>query len=351
MSDTLLAAKTTESGELCTEPQHSDKLAAFKRFVTEKMVAFFDNNDQISVGVFKALKQMEQRDDLPGWISGKEVSGAVELTHEVSQINVRLREAIAQNHGLQQKNERLERQAGAVPAYPADFDTLYAMFANMTVPPYQDVSGVREVLPGQPFLDVLFTRSGALALGVIKDSGLPEDAWLFDAAIPQLAVHGLAEIVPHPRYASRQFGTLNAHGKAFLSKLAQLRTSSVELLTPSEIRQRQLPLAEQVVVEKWSLTWQDAEAHLKITFRSAVDFELSIAAIATIWVAGGGDLRTPFEVAAQLAARGKVAATTRRALDPRKVEHFDGHHAATLTLVLPDKSALIVPAVYPVQAG
>ena len=146
-------------------------------------------------------------------------------------------------------------------------------------------------------------------------------------------------------------GGLRNNGKAFLSKLAQLRTSSVELLTPSEIRQRQLPQAEQVIVEKWSLVWRDAEAHLKITFRSAVDFDLSNAAIATIWVAGGGDIRTPFEVAAQLPARGKVAATTRRALDPRKVEHFDGHNAATLTLVLPDKSELVVPAVYPFQAS
>lgn len=351
MSDSRLAAKSTTADEVCTDPQHSDKLSDFKQFVQEKMVDFFDNNDKISLGVFKALKQMEQRDDLPGWISGREVSGTAELTHEVSQINLRLREAIAQNHGLQQKNERLERQTGAVAAYPADFDTLCATFAKMTVPPYREASATLEALPRQPFLDVLFSRSGELALGSLRDSGSPEDAWLFDAVIPQLVVHGLAEIVPHPRHANRQVGMLNPHGKAFLSKLAQLRASEAELLTAAEVRQRQLPQADQVVVEKWSLVWQDAEAHLKIAFRSAVDFDLSIAATATIWVAGGGDLRTPFEVAAQLPARGKVAATTRRALDPRKVEHFNGHNTAALTLVLPDTSELTVPAVYPFQAS
>lgn len=93
--DEHLAAKIAESSlGAATEQSHPQEYANFKKTVTEKMVAFYSNLDQLRLAISNKMNELSRRTDLVGWVRADRVVDTKPILEEMTALqaeNARLK--------------------------------------------------------------------------------------------------------------------------------------------------------------------------------------------------------------------------------------------------------------------
>lgn len=84
--DALEARVKNGGGTALVEGNEPQKLKEFRKYVTSKLVKFWDDAKDIKLAIMETLNEYSQRDNLVGWIPGSELSDVTELAEEIRKL-------------------------------------------------------------------------------------------------------------------------------------------------------------------------------------------------------------------------------------------------------------------------
>ncbi|WP_051936937.1 DUF4062 domain-containing protein [Erwinia sp. 9145] len=97
IDEDYLAHKVRDFGQRVLELDHPDKYRAFRSKVVSYPVAFFRDNKDIQIAVYKTLPALVSERDLKGWVSGRDLpdnQGLIEQISRLTQENASLRSLV-----------------------------------------------------------------------------------------------------------------------------------------------------------------------------------------------------------------------------------------------------------------
>ncbi|GAB6109038.1 DUF4062 domain-containing protein [Fusibacter bizertensis] len=103
INDKALDEKVKLQSKKVLELNEPQKLREFKKMVMSKMCSFYNDTKDIELAIFKKMSEYNDRSDLDGWISGKDLKSIDYYTDEIIRMS-------NENRTLKTKNEELEKR-------------------------------------------------------------------------------------------------------------------------------------------------------------------------------------------------------------------------------------------------
>ncbi|GEM_PF-4760887 len=107
MSNALLDDKLKQMGSAAID--RDKKFLKFKKLVESYTVDFFDNNDQIINKVARAIRSIEETNDLVGWVRGDSVQDSKILIRQIDSLQEENKQLKAEVKTLARKSENVSK--------------------------------------------------------------------------------------------------------------------------------------------------------------------------------------------------------------------------------------------------
>ncbi|MEK3824411.1 DUF4062 domain-containing protein [Paenibacillus sp. FSL K6-1558] len=212
LSDKSLQSKIEEIGfKDVQEHTHPQKYKDFRdSLLSSRLVNVINDSKDIELSIFKSLREIERREDLSGWVSGKDVSSVVKYAEE----NMELRK---ENDKLKYELQKLKDKIKIDENFSGlSYTELRELLIRENVKLNSELSKIigREELN---LLSLFITFENLLSTGVSNSVGTTSDKlFLFYHLAPKLMRYGLMEAYKAPGIKYDQFRT-SKDGLKFLA--------------------------------------------------------------------------------------------------------------------------------------
>jgi len=191
ITDKALEQKVKDNGSHVMERDNYPLYQEFRKQVLDKISKFFSEKKDIKLVVYESLKELEKRDDLHGWISGKEIEDSKNIKKE--------------NYDLLKENTELKKQLEKIKNEQTKKNDLEGHSFEEV---YTYLSKAKVVIPDGLFSDkkydgqtislykIFRTYEAEFAVGISNNMGMSKiDKFLFFDIGPLLMKFGLVEKV------------------------------------------------------------------------------------------------------------------------------------------------------------
>lgn len=213
ISEATLAERKLSRGDTEVETENPAKLAKFRAKVLSKISTFFSDTKDVRLAVHEVVPILEQKHELPGWISGREFYDNKPLLAELSKLT-------QANAALQKELDAIRERETTRPqdATEAEFSDIREALANSRF----DLSKIRTEVPGNPEsmsgLDIFFNSRAEIVRGAISNiiGSTNWQSFRFYHVFPALAIHDLVALAQYENHPKAQKYILSDRGKKFL---------------------------------------------------------------------------------------------------------------------------------------
>lgn len=191
IKEEALEQKVKDIGSHVMERENYSLYQAFRKQVLDKISKFFSEKRDIKLVVYESLKEFERKEDLYGWVSGKDIQVNSDLQAENYQLMKEVGELRKQLEKLETEMKKKNDLDGH--SYNEVFE--YLVNTKINIP--EDSLGI-EPFDGKevPILAFLKIYQDRFAIGVSNYYGMkPVDKLLFFDVAPHLLKFGLVEKV------------------------------------------------------------------------------------------------------------------------------------------------------------
>ncbi len=204
ISDTYLDEKIKSEGKDVLETDNSQKYKEFKEKVLAHTSQFFDSPKDIKLAIHETLHDFKDRYEFIGWIPGD-----LELKYaELIETNEKLRKEIDElRKEAKQKNSKKNQK---IEVEYDDFSEIYKKYNSLEAK--FTAEGKNYSLTINEIIKVHYST---MITGITNQYGMSDmEKILFFSIMPQMNLHGLAELESIPRVGYRRF-SLTPKGKKY----------------------------------------------------------------------------------------------------------------------------------------
>lgn len=216
INESALDERVKAHGRSILEVDHPDRLKKFRKKVLSRISTFFSDTKDIKLAVHETIPVIEQKHDLPGWVSGSEVTDTKTLVDELKRLvdeNKRLQKDLKEAQAIIEKAKTKSKNP------VDDFDEVVEILTNIDL----DLTRLKDTRPDLPekqnLLETFFQNRDVLARGITNSARNGDYAlFLYNIVCPKLQLHGLVENERVPSVQYRRY-SLTARGTKFLASL------------------------------------------------------------------------------------------------------------------------------------
>ncbi len=185
--DSYVDEKLKEDGGKVIERDNPDRWREFKATALSKMCKSFASYDQIKLGVFQSIMNIQSRQELVGWVKASEVPDVSLFASQISE--------------LREENERVKEQLRVLETGRVDkigdysFEELCESLEKIKVTIPKEISASGKERPSD-ILELTIRNRERLATGVANRVDMSEsDRFLYFSVLPHLRIFELAQLV------------------------------------------------------------------------------------------------------------------------------------------------------------
>jgi len=195
ISDEYLEEKVKQLGISAMERNNPILYEDFKNDVLSKICKFFSDLKDIKITVLESLREYEDKYELSGWVSGREVRN-IEKLEEINVLKSKYAALLETYNKLIQDYEDLEKKKHEdreIDGLP--FDEIRSILISKKVLITKETKGANLDRDWETNVHQLFTRCRRLfAIGIQNEQGITDfNAILFFRVAPYLMQYGLVE--------------------------------------------------------------------------------------------------------------------------------------------------------------